>query len=152
MNAMQPTTTEPAFPSSIDPRAFYLVSYDESFGEAPECLFSVPLAAWIDANEIEAEIASEEDPDPVLFEALELHKRGVGASVDFEGGRLTITGPAAFFELCGEWYSTDRETVEVLSPLVEAARATGDSSAVMAVLSAGVHQGRIWPLVCSEVA
>jgi hypothetical protein len=47
------------------------------------------------------------------------------------------------FELNGKTYRTDTETVEMLRGLVEAAKATGDSTAVMAVLFLGIKAGRI---------
>jgi hypothetical protein len=47
------------------------------------------------------------------------------------------------FELNGVAYITDLETLEVLRSLMPSARASGDSSAVMAVLYAGLHTGRI---------
>jgi len=47
------------------------------------------------------------------------------------------------FELNGNAYQTDSETLQVLRTLVPSAKATKDSSAVAAVLALGLHTGRI---------
>jgi hypothetical protein len=47
------------------------------------------------------------------------------------------------FRLNRVWYSTDEETVIVLGGIVAAAKASGDGSAVQAMLSAGLATGRI---------
>lgn len=47
------------------------------------------------------------------------------------------------FELNGIVYITDLETLEVLRSIMPNAKETGDSSAVMAVLYAGLYTGRI---------
>ena len=50
---------------------------------------------------------------------------------------------AAKFELNGKKYSTDGETVKVLRSIMVSAKATGDSSAVIAVMALGLKTGRI---------
>lgn len=47
------------------------------------------------------------------------------------------------FELNGKTYKTDGETVKVLRSIIPAAKTTGDSSAVIAVMSLGLATGRI---------
>ena len=47
------------------------------------------------------------------------------------------------FEMNGKTYSTDQATLELLREIVPAAKATGDSSAVIAVMELGAKYGRI---------
>lgn len=47
------------------------------------------------------------------------------------------------FELNGEIYETDEEALQVLRSLVPRAKATGDSSAVIAMIELGLISGRI---------
>ena len=47
------------------------------------------------------------------------------------------------FSLNGATFTTDPTTVRVLRSLIPAARAAGDSSAVIAVLALGLQTGRI---------
>lgn len=47
------------------------------------------------------------------------------------------------FSLNGTTYSTDSETFEVLSSIIESAKVSGDSSAVQAVIFLGIKAGRI---------
>jgi hypothetical protein len=49
----------------------------------------------------------------------------------------------ATFEMNGKTYTTDVETLEVLRSIVPSAKATGDSSAVIAVMEIGLMTGRI---------
>ena len=49
----------------------------------------------------------------------------------------------ATFELNGTTYRTDTETLAVLRSIVPSAARSGDSSAVQAVLAAGLAAGRI---------
>ena len=49
----------------------------------------------------------------------------------------------ATFELNGEKYATDLETLSVLRTIMPAARATKDGSAVQAMIFAGEASGRI---------
>lgn len=50
------------------------------------------------------------------------------------------------FEIDGEFYTTDAETLAVLRSIVPDAKRTGDASAVAAVMEAGLMAGRIRPL------
>lgn len=47
------------------------------------------------------------------------------------------------FELNNKQYITDSETINVLRSIMAAAKATGDSTAVMAVMVLGLRVGRI---------
>lgn len=47
------------------------------------------------------------------------------------------------FELNGKTYSTDAETLKVLRVIIPSAKASGDSSAVVAVMALGQMNGRI---------
>jgi len=47
------------------------------------------------------------------------------------------------FEMNGKGYETDRETLNVLRSIVPAAKQTGDTSAVEAVMGLGLMVGRI---------
>ena len=47
------------------------------------------------------------------------------------------------FELDGITYETDAETLKVLHSIIPAAKATGDASAVAAVMFLGIKTGRI---------
>jgi hypothetical protein len=47
------------------------------------------------------------------------------------------------FELNGKRYATDEATIHVLRGIVPSAKATGDSSAVIAVMELGLHTRRI---------
>jgi hypothetical protein len=47
------------------------------------------------------------------------------------------------FEMNGKTYETDLETLEVLRSIVPAAKSTGDTSAVTAVMSLGLKTQRI---------
>lgn len=47
------------------------------------------------------------------------------------------------FELNGKWYTTDGETIEVLRSIIPAAKNSGDSTAVIAVMALGLKSGRI---------
>jgi hypothetical protein len=47
------------------------------------------------------------------------------------------------FEMNGKAYATDLATLDVLRSIVPAAKATGDMSAVMAVMDLGLATGRI---------
>lgn len=47
------------------------------------------------------------------------------------------------FEMNGKGYETDAETLEVLRSIVPTAKAAGDMSAVIAVMSLGEAAGRI---------
>lgn len=47
------------------------------------------------------------------------------------------------FELNGKIYETDAETLDVLRIIIPAAKKSGDSSAVMAVIFLGIETGRI---------
>ncbi len=49
------------------------------------------------------------------------------------------------FTLNGKTYTTDSETVAVLRSIIGSARASGDSSAVQALLALGITTGRIQP-------
>jgi len=49
----------------------------------------------------------------------------------------------ATFEINGTAYTTDADTLNVLRPVVASAKATGDSSAVIAMLALGEKTGRI---------
>jgi len=49
----------------------------------------------------------------------------------------------AKFELNGKTYTTDNETLVVLRSIVPDAKATGDASAVAAVMASGMAAGRI---------
>lgn len=50
---------------------------------------------------------------------------------------------AATFELNGILYETTEDTLRVLRTIIPSAKATGDSSAVIAMISLGVHAGLI---------
>ncbi len=50
---------------------------------------------------------------------------------------------ADLFELNGEWYRTDLETLSVIRGIVPDARTSGDGSAVQAVIALGLETGRI---------
>lgn len=47
------------------------------------------------------------------------------------------------FEMNGNTYTTDADTLNVLRSLVPAAKLSGDSSAVIAVIALGENTGRI---------
>ena len=47
------------------------------------------------------------------------------------------------FEMDGEAYETDKETLSVLRSIVPSAKDTGDASAVAAVMELGLMNGRI---------
>jgi hypothetical protein len=47
------------------------------------------------------------------------------------------------FELNGTNYATDKQTISVLRSIMPSAKATGDSTAVMAVIFLGLQVGRI---------
>lgn len=47
------------------------------------------------------------------------------------------------FELNNKQYSTDSETINVLRSIMASAKATGDSTAVIAVMALGLKTGRI---------
>ena len=49
----------------------------------------------------------------------------------------------AKFELNGKTYTTDEATIIVLRSIMDAAKVSGDSSAVMAVMFLGMKTGRI---------
>lgn len=54
------------------------------------------------------------------------------------------------FELNGKVYRTDAETLAVLRSIVPAAKRTGDSSAVQAVIILGLQTGRITAMQVAE--
>jgi hypothetical protein len=47
------------------------------------------------------------------------------------------------FELNGKAYATDAETLKVLKAVVKSAKATGDTTAVQAIMEFGLMAGRI---------
>ena len=47
------------------------------------------------------------------------------------------------FEMSGKEYRTDKETLEILRSIVPAAKETGDTSAVAAIMAMGIKTGRI---------
>jgi hypothetical protein len=47
------------------------------------------------------------------------------------------------FELNGTTYRTDAETLSMIRSIVPAAKASGDASAIQAVMSLGLSTGRI---------
>lgn len=47
------------------------------------------------------------------------------------------------FELNGKTYKTDKETIKVLRTIIPAAKKSGDSSAVIAMITLGELTGRI---------
>ena len=47
------------------------------------------------------------------------------------------------FEMNGKTYKTDKDTIEVLRSIVPAAKATGDATAVAAIMALGIKTGRI---------
>jgi hypothetical protein len=54
----------------------------------------------------------------------------------------------ATFELNGQSYSTDAETLAVLRSVAPSAKASGDSSAVIAIVELGLRTGRIVRDIC----
>ena len=50
------------------------------------------------------------------------------------------------FKLNGKVYRTDEATLSVLRSVMPAAKATGDSTAVMAIIFLGIQTGRVIPL------
>lgn len=54
------------------------------------------------------------------------------------------------FEMDGKAYMTDQETLDVLRSIVPDAKATGDASAVAAVMFLGLETGRIQRLFWSQ--
>lgn len=54
------------------------------------------------------------------------------------------------FEIDGKTYATDAQTLDVLRSIVPDAKATGDASAVAAVMHLGLHTGCIVPLYWSK--
>ena len=54
-----------------------------------------------------------------------------------------MASKAQTFEMDGKAYRTDAETLALLREIVPAAKATGDASAVAAVMVAGLATGRI---------
>lgn len=56
---------------------------------------------------------------------------------------LTLNGQTHRFALNGKTYRTDPRTLSVLRSIIPAAKASGDSSAVQAVLHLGTTTGRI---------
>ncbi len=67
-----------------------------------------------------------------------LSRRGYTVSEAADLLRLPVT-----FELNGKGYRTDTETLEVLRLIIPRAKASGDSSAVIAVMELGQLRGRI---------
>lgn len=55
------------------------------------------------------------------------------------------------FELNGSGYETDAETLAVLRSIMPRARATGDSSAVIAVMALGEATGRVRKIASPEL-
>jgi len=47
------------------------------------------------------------------------------------------------FEMNGKTYATDKDTLEVLHSIIPQAKATGDYSAVTAIMGLGLKTGRI---------
>lgn len=47
------------------------------------------------------------------------------------------------FEMNGKAYQTDAQTLVVLRSIIPAAKSSGDNSAVAAIMSLGLHTGRI---------
>ena len=61
--------------------------------------------------------------------------------------QLTIRGGLVTFELNGKGYETDQEALTVLRSIMPAAKASGDMSAVIAVMDLGEATGRIREMV-----